>query len=143
MLNSTPAPNPNMPPMLICFTADGLRLPSLNTGTSFLLPPSGAELESPALSSGAGEESLSVGRDGARKGRERPSVMTTDRAVTGRRNSGRVRVMVAEDSGLLRKADVLVVKDELRREGRRGDAARKRSMSSGAVLSDVVGLVCS
>jgi hypothetical protein len=116
--------------MLICLIAEGFKLPSFNTGTSFL-PLTDEELEKLAPSpSAAGEESLRVGREGANNGMERPKATASGRAgLRNRKEAGRGRTrVVAEDRGLLRRNGMPLVRVDVRREGRRGEVARRRSI---------------
>jgi hypothetical protein len=121
MLNSTPQPSPIIAPKLICLTAAGLSLPSLTTGT-FFFPPAGEELEKDSDVKGEGELSFRMGREGMRKGSERPRAIVTGRA-RGRRKKDEAGPLVELEMGLIR-----VGVSMLKAAGRKGEVARRSSM---------------
>jgi hypothetical protein len=112
-------------------TAAGLSFPSLTTGT-FFFPPVGAELEKDSDVKGAGELSFKMGREGTRKGSDRPKAMVTGRA-RGRRKKDEAGCLDELERGLS-KVGVMI----LRAAVRKGEVARRSNMLGSDGLDSAV-----
>jgi hypothetical protein len=84
-----------------------------------------AELENDSEVRGAGELSFRIGREGMRKGSERPRAIVTGRA-RGRRKKDAAGCLVELERGLISVGVMM-----LRAAGRKGEVARRSSMVTG------------